>query len=245
MSAYQVKNITAAVVDVDESKRVVTGYFSQFGSVDSDNDMIMPGAFTKTIQENGADSMRPRIVHLYQHDVQKPLGKPRVLREDDKGLYFETEIIETTYGSDVLKLYAAGVINEHSIGFNTVKAEPENGYNKIYEVRLYEGSTVTFGANPNTPFLGFKGWARETAVDSLRKFQKAVRNGTFTDETFELLEIQLKQLEQYVETFDTAKPPDGTLHQPEPPNGTTVGVELEDVLTTLDAGIINLHKWRI
>src|SRR5688572_29748388 len=47
--------------DIDEKKGRVLGYFSKFGNVDSDGDMIMPGSFTKTLKENGH-----RIKHLYQ-----------------------------------------------------------------------------------------------------------------------------------------------------------------------------------
>lgn len=198
MSMYQVKSIDADVKDVDAGARVVTGYFSTFGSVDSDRDMITRGAFAKSLQENGPGSERSRIVHLYQHDVNMLLGKPRVLQEDERGLYFETEIVRTSYGEDVLKLYEAGVINEHSIGFQVVKSQPKGDYTEINEVRLFEGSTVTFGANSDTPFTGMKAISDEQAIERVRRLTKAVRNGTFTDETFHLLEIQLKQLESYM-----------------------------------------------
>lgn len=235
MSAYQIKSIPAQVKDVDTKSRTVTGYFSQFGSVDSDGDMIMPGAFSKSIQENGPDSMRKRIVHLYQHDVTMPLGKPKMLTEDDKGLYFESEIVDTSYGMDVLKLYEAGVINEHSIGFSTIKAAPKGEYNEITEVRLYEGSTVTFGANENTPFLGFKDMTKDQAIDRVQKLTKAVRSGTFKDETFHLLEIQLRQLEQYI--VDSLKAQE--------PVSTPTAEEPSDLVETLDSFALTISNWRL
>ena len=196
--SYQYKGFDAEVRDVDLKTRTVTGYFAQFGMVDSDGDSIMKNAFMKSIQENGPDSAKPRIMHLYQHDTKMPLGRPKVLVEDEYGLYFESDIVDTTYGTDVLKLYEAGVINEHSIGFQTVRATPKDGYNQIDEVRLFEGSTVTFGANENTPFTGFKNMTPDKAIERVKNMTSAVRSGTFTDDTFHLLEIQLKQLEQFI-----------------------------------------------
>jgi len=61
-------------------------------------------------------------------------------------------------------------------------------------VRMWEGSTVTFGANENTPFMGMKSMTKQEISERVGKLTKAVRNGTFTDETFHLLEIQLAQL---------------------------------------------------
>lgn len=232
MNAFQTKGIPAQVKDIDRANGIVTGYFSRFGDVDSDGDMIMPGAFTKSIMENGPESQKQRIVHLYQHDVSKPLGKPYMLKEDDYGLYFESKIVGTSYGEDVLKLYEAGVINEHSIGFATVKAQPKGGYMEIQEVKLYEGSTVTFGANENTPFTGFKNMTPETATERVRQLTKAVRTGTFTDETFHLLEIQLKQLEQFII--------DSLYQAPEPSKDTTEEVEPKDIEEAFEAFAINL-----
>lgn len=197
MQSFKYKGFPAEVKDIDRANGIVTGYFAKFGNIDSDMDSIKPGAFAKTIMENGPAG-KNRIMHLYQHDVNKPLGKPTVLKEDEFGLYFESQIIGTTYGEDVLKLYEAGVINEHSIGFRTVKNTPKEGFNEIEEVMLYEGSTVTFGANENTPFTGFKSMTATEAVQKMQTISKAFRRGDFTDDTFNLLEIQMKQLEQFI-----------------------------------------------
>lgn len=173
----------ANTIDVDTQKRVVKGYFSIFNVEDSDHDIILPGAYKKTISEN------KRIVHLYQHDVTKPLSSVRSgklkLEEDSMGLKFESEISDTSWGRDVLKLYEDGVIEEHSVGIIPVKKEMRNGIRNIFEVRMFEGSTVTFGAN-------------EYALGGLKaeKILKAFRHGTFeNEEIFDLLEIYLKQLE--------------------------------------------------
>ena len=148
---------TGSIKDIDVQSRIVTGYLSSFGNIDSDNDIIEKGAFTKSINERFND-----IFYLQQHNWERPLGKFTKLVEDEKGLYFEGEVINTSYGIDQLKLYEAGIVKEHSIGFVTVKSDKSNtGTRLIKEVKLYEGSAVTLGANSSTPFLGFKSSIKE------------------------------------------------------------------------------------
>src|SRR5690554_7523275 len=88
------------------------------------------------------------------------IGKLSVLREDDKGLYFETYFPEKTLGNDTLKLYEAQIINEHSIGFRIMQSDPATRDGKeiqeVKEIMLWEGSSVTWGANEDTPATGVK-----------------------------------------------------------------------------------------
>lgn len=196
---------TGAIKDVDVKSRIVTGYLSAFGNVDSDNDIIERGAFAKSINERFDN-----IFYLQQHDWAKPLGKFKKLEEDEKGLYFEGEIINTTYGEDQLKLYEAGIVKEHSIGFIAVKADNSGSTRILKELKLYEGSAVTLGANSQTPFLGFKSATTE-AKDLYKKILKAHRDGSFTDETHGLFEIALKQfeaqiIEEYKSTHEEQEP---------------------------------------
>lgn len=139
---------TGTTKDVDIKSRVVSGFLSGFGNIDKGNDIIEKGAFAKSINERFS-----KIFFLLQHDMQKPLGKFQVLEEKDSGLYFEAKVSNTSYGNDLLQLYEDGVINEHSIGFNVIKSEKKSGVRIIKEVKLFEGSAVTIGANENTPFL--------------------------------------------------------------------------------------------
>lgn len=203
ISYYSTKTFSGSVKDVDVKSRIVTGYFASFDNIDSDGEMFIKGAFKKSIGERGPDGTN-RIYHLKSHNILEPLGKPIILKEDRNGLYFETKITETAYGTDVLKLYADEVYNEHSVGYKTIIEEmvenPKITYNELREVKLFEGSTVTLGANFNTPFLGFKGEVKkEDIIDRLELLTKALKNGTFTDETFEMLEIEFKQLQSLLQ----------------------------------------------
>ncbi len=188
------KNNTSSVKDVDIKKGIVTGYLSDFDTKDYDNDIIVKGAYTKSITERKND-----IFFLNQHNWSQPHGKFNVLQEDSKGLYFESmPLINTSYSQDTLKLYEAGIIKEHSVGFITIKDEYDTKENAriIKEIKLLEGSNVTLGANPNTPFTGFKSMTLTETNDQVKRIVKMLRNGTLTDETFTLLEIALKQLQK-------------------------------------------------
>lgn len=195
------KNIAGSVKDVDSGKRIVTGYLSEFGSKDAHWDVIEKGAFVKTIAERKND-----IFFLNQHDWRQPHGKFSVLTEDAKGLYFESnQLPNTSYSNDLIELYALGIVKEHSIGFQTIKydIDKNTGIRTLKELKLYEGSNVTLGANSNTPFTGFKSRTISEINDQVTLISKAIRNGNFTDDTFLQLEIALKQLQ--MESFELGK----------------------------------------
>lgn len=200
------KNVSDGVInDVDETKGIVTGYFSTFGIKDADGDIVMPGAYKKTLKENGPQSERPRIMHLYMHDPFKVLGKPSVLKEDKKGLYFETQISQTTLGKDIIQLYMDKVLTEHSIGYQIVKREVDEAAEtqKLTELKLWEGSTVAWGANMDALVETVKGdnlpskdtW--NTLIDKLEILQNALK-GNYSDDTARQIEIQFKQLQQLI-----------------------------------------------
>jgi HK97 family phage prohead protease len=195
------------IKDVDGKKGIVTGYFSDFNSIDSDGDIIKPGAFQKSISQNGPQSSKPRIKHLLNHDSSKPLGVLEVLKEDTKGLYYESRLGTHSLGVDFIKMVDSGLISEHSIGFQTVKYnqlkpwnewKPGEAAKELTELKLYEGSSLTaWGANMNTPLTGLKTEQKVRKInDRIDILIKSLRDGTFSDETFDLLEIELKQMQQ-------------------------------------------------
>lgn len=208
------KSISGKALDVDVAKRQVKVYFSEFGGVDLDGDMILTSAFTKSIKERGRKGA-DLIWHLSNHRCQPEycLGKPE-LSTDTKGLIGITEFVDTTHALDVIKMYDAGLINQHSIGFNVVKGEPKataqgGRYYEIAEVKLYEGSTVLWGANPNTPTVEVKSLAELT--EHFDNLTKALKSGTFTDELFVELEQQYKQLGDLIlQRKKSTQPPKGT-----------------------------------
>lgn len=246
MAAYQIKTTSTAEVgvikDVDKKSRRVTGYFSTFTSEpDAHGDIIAPTAFNKTLAERGPDSGKSRIKHLYQHQPWSPVAVPSVLKVDSRGLYFESEIAKTTLGNDLLELYDAGVITEHSIGFDTIVAERDEntGIRTLKEIRLWEGSSVTWGANEDTPFLGLKSLSEQNPnfAQNYLKNLKSLLRGQVTDELAEQVELWIKQVDSFIE-FSAGAPPAGRVQTPEQ-KGEPATLEkeatskLDDIITKL------------
>jgi len=204
-------NLLANIVDADMKQGIVTGYFSKFNNVDADGDIIRPGAFTKTIQEQGPDSKLPRIKHLLNHDPSMPLGKITKLYEDSYGLAYESQIGSHELGEDFIQMIESGLITEHSIGFKIIKRNavqsyenylrnPELGQFEITEIKLYEGSSLTaWGANPLTPITSLKSEKDlERVVKQQEMIEKFCRNSSATDETIQMLLLHSKQLAQMI-----------------------------------------------
>jgi HK97 family phage prohead protease len=188
------KSNTLPVQDVDTSKGIVVLYASAFGNVDSDGDVIEQGAFSKSINEWGPNG-KNRIKHLWQHNTREPIGTPVLMNEDMKGLRVESKVSSIRNG-DFIKLYADGVITEHSIGFEIMKSSnARKDARVITETRLWEYSSVTWGANENTPVVGMKSMTKAEKLNVLNErfdtLIKAITKGSYTDETFQLLAIDL------------------------------------------------------
>jgi HK97 family phage prohead protease len=150
--------------------RTVTGIASVFGNLDSYNDRIWPGAFTKTISERGS-----KVYHLWQHAMDQPaIAIIRSLREVGRtelpqvvldaapdatgGLEVAREYLDTPRANEVLLGLQAGITYEMSFAFDPVKYDFEEDENdsmwgairNLREVRLYETSDVLWGANAAT-----------------------------------------------------------------------------------------------
>lgn len=208
MKNYEIKNISDGVKDVDTSSRRVKVAISQVGSKDLDSDVIDSGAYNKTIKERGPKGSN-LIWHLTDHNasLKSAIGKFYELYMEGDYLVGITNVPKTTIGNDMMALYADGHINQHSVGFRTIKSEPVNAdknneYRLIKEILLYEGSAVLWGANPNTPTLSVgKSLTKEEVLseynktmDELGKLHKMFKTGHLSDESYELIEMKISQL---------------------------------------------------
>jgi HK97 family phage prohead protease len=208
--SYESKSLSIKMEDVDESTRTVVGYLSAFDKLDSDNDIIREGAFSKSIKDRGIDSSSNRqIAHLRNHDWEHQIGKFTELYEDSFGLKFVSKLGRSTKGNDAFLDYQDGILNEHSIGFNYVKdkisevedsTNPQGKFYEITEVKLWEGSGVTFGANEHTPVLDVAKSVLES--DYLLKLNNemetligAIKNGKGTDDRLHNIEMRLKLIQ--------------------------------------------------
>lgn len=243
---FEQKLISDSVRDVSENDRRVKVAISKMGNVDHDGDVIDQGAYTKTITERGPKGAN-LIWHLTDHNpsLKSAVGKFSDIYTDGDYLVGITTIPNTTWGNDVLEFYKSGHINQHSIGFRTIKAEAVKGdkpYNLIKEVFLYEGSAVLWGANPMTPTMSVgKSLSKEEIVTEHEKLSrelnllvKSLRDGRFTDEAFEFIDIRLAQINEALKCIITME------IEPTQPVEETVEPELD--MSELQDEINNLIK---
>jgi HK97 family phage prohead protease len=190
------------IADIDEKMGIVKGYGSYFGNKDSDGDVIAKGAYQKTIKENGE-----RVRYLWQHKMDKPIGKIKEMYEDDKGLMFVAEIPKTTLGNDALELMKAGIVTENSVGILPIQKQMKDDYREITEVKLYEISAVTLAANDQAKILDVKG--KVDIENEFKRFDalaKLIRKGKISDEMGYAIEAEILKLKSFF--IDFTKPND-------------------------------------
>ena len=206
---FEQKLISDSVKDVSEKDRRVKVAISQMGSKDLDNDIIDTGAYTKTIKERGPQGAN-LIWHLTDHNasLKNAVGKFSELFVENNYLVGVTNIPNTSWGNDVLEFYKTGHINQHSVGFKSIKAEDaKDGTRMLKELFLFEGSAVLWGANPNTPTLE-KSLTKDELIseherlsNEMRLLMKSMKDGRFTDEAFEFIEIRAAQINEQIKNL--------------------------------------------
>ena len=164
------KNITFEYKDLNVQGRTVTGYLAVFGNIDSDMDRLVKGCFAKSLMERGVGTTGGNtIAHLWQHKMDMPLGTYTVLKEDDKGLYFECPYDDIQKANDALVQFKSGTLKNFSIGYSYIWDKMMWNTNDecfdIYELNLCEGSVVTLAANTLAMYTGMKA---EQIVDEIQ-----------------------------------------------------------------------------
>jgi len=211
----KIKSCGLTVKDLDGKKGIVQFYSASFDNEkDSDGDIILKGAFQKTISEQ-----KGRIKHLLNHDVWKVPGVILEITEDHKGLLVTSQLAKSkdgefsTLAKDTLINYEAGVITEHSIGYRAVKEEydEQKSTNFIKEIKLWETSSLTgWGANKNTPMVGMKSFA--DLAEQLKTIDKVLRCTDISDEGAQTLIKYSKRIHIYLKKHKAnQQPPSGTL----------------------------------
>ena len=145
-------------LDLASTDGIFEGYGSVFNNTDLGNDVILQGAFAKSIRKTGAKGVKL----LYQHKTDMPIGIFEEIREDDRGLYVKGRLaLGTQAGSEAYELLKMGAIDGLSIGFRVdSKGQSYDVRNKrrmLKEVELMEVSLVTFPMNPRAKIRSVKG----------------------------------------------------------------------------------------
>lgn len=150
----------------------IEGFAAIYDEADLNGDVILPGAFRKSLAKSGADAVKL----LYQHTAEQPVGRWLRFEERASGLYAYGELfLATQTAREVSELIRARIIDGLSIGYRTMKAQKSGGARRISEADLWEVSIVTFPMAPKArlvrigdelarqPILAFADSVREAA----------------------------------------------------------------------------------
>lgn len=160
-----------------------TAYASVFSNIDSYGDVVVKGAFANSLAE-WAKSGSP-IPLLFGHNMSDPdynIGHVESAVEDEHGLLVTAQIdTSNPKGLQVYKMLKGRRVNQMSFAYDildggmaerpkagaTVGEDgtvPTESFYELRELKLYEVSVVTIGANQDTEILAVK--AREIAADT-------------------------------------------------------------------------------
>lgn len=153
------------------------GYASVFSNEDLGRDVVVAGAFTKSLKRRPAG----KVKLLRQHYTDEPIGIWTDLAEDAKGLKGRGKLIlDTVKGRETHALMRAGALDGLSIGYRTLKDrfDRQKGIRFLEEVDLVEISVVTFPANPKAVVSAVKSQDPERAralVLAIKRVEEALR----------------------------------------------------------------------
>lgn len=131
-----------------ETEGTFSGYGSVFNVKDTYADVVLPGAFTRTLADAQSKGRLPMM--LWQHDYTQPIGKWTEMSQDERGLRVKGRLaINTRAGRDAYELLKMGALDGLSIGFRTRKYvwDEASKVRQLTDVDLLEVSPVAFPAN--------------------------------------------------------------------------------------------------
>ena len=158
-----------------------SGYGAVFGNVDWYNDVILPGAFAKSLEKWAEKNKMPPV--LWNHNDGEPIGVYTNIYEDEKGLFVEGLLLidDVPRAKSTHALLKAGAIDGLSIGYKTKKANQQtNGIRELIELDLGEISIVTMPANEESLITSVKSKLEEGELPTLPEFEKFLRESGFS-----------------------------------------------------------------
>ena len=131
---------------------------SVFGNVDSQGDVVVPGAFTRTLAEWGDNPIPVLWAHQF-YDMGAFIGKATA-EETSEGLLFHADYLDVDAAQLARKLMVEGLVTEFSWSGRIregrwVEKEDEFWY-EIVDVDLWEAGPCFKGANSETQLISVK-----------------------------------------------------------------------------------------
>lgn len=201
------KTFKSPIMDIAD-KGIVTIAISRFGNEDYGEDIVHKGAFAKTFTEGGN-----RIKHFIDHTIRASsvVGLPIKMYETDTHAVVESALnLEKQISRDLFSDYKFFQANkkslDHSFGYDTIqgKARTKKGED-IFELKMYEYSTVGIGMNPDTPLLDLKSMTEDDIPlleEYLRKYDVSNKRG----KQIESIIKQIKELKEPVKATPDDEP---------------------------------------
>jgi len=154
------------------------GYGSVFGVKDSYSDIVVSGAFEKTLQDWNEKGRLPAM--LWQHDMSEPIGIYTEMKEDSNGLYVKGKLL---IDADPLAKRAhahmeAGSLSGLSIGYTLDDWEYDADKEAfiLKEIKLWEVSLVTFPANDEARISNVKNSFERGETPRPSEMERALRD---------------------------------------------------------------------
>ncbi len=123
------------------------GHGSVFGNEDLGGDVVLPGAFTRTLAKHKSEGTLPAM--FWMHDMTRVAGKWLDMHEDEKGLVTKGELAPTDLGKEIHTLLKMDAVRGLSIGYIPTEVDyTGDGVRLIKEVDLLEVSIVAIPMNP-------------------------------------------------------------------------------------------------
>lgn len=157
--------------------RELEGHGSIFGNVDKGGDVVVPGAFKRTLAEHRKAGTLPQM--FWMHKPDQVAGAWLDMREDAKGLYVRGELADTTLGNEMRALLKMKAVRGLSIGFRTVDSGfDRDGTRLLKEIDLWEVSLVSLAMNPLAKVEAVKARLSDLGeyVPSEREFERTLRD---------------------------------------------------------------------
>jgi len=133
---------------------------SVFGTKDSYGEVVMPGAFTRTLDE-WAEKGAPIPVY-WSHRLDDPdfnIGHVIEAKETDEGLWVKAQLdLDNPKAASTHNLMKSRRVTQFSFSFNVPQGGAKEGDDAIEltDIDLYEVGPTPIGANPDTELIGVK-----------------------------------------------------------------------------------------
>lgn len=181
----ETKDLKFTLDEIDEAKGSFRGYASLWDIVDSYGDVVMRGAFKRTLNDN------KQFPLLWSHNLMEPIGVIEA-REDVRGLAVDGQLnVDVQRGREIRSLMRQGAVTGLSIGFQTVHGDKdkETGHRHLTEAKLWEISPCVFQACPGAVADEVKTEITESGEDTERSnLIPEVKDKLSNTEVIQLLE---------------------------------------------------------